>query len=883
MMSYGMDGLRNLSGRAAQSSCAGMAKEGERQIQNSGFGADASDALYEELWHACAGPLVTLPRVGERAFYFPQGHMEQVEASTNQGADQQMPLYNLPSKILCHVVNVQFRAEPETDEVFAQITLVPEAEQNESSHVSGTQLPPPPKSNVHLFCKTLTASDTSTHGGFSVLRRHADECLPPLDMSQQPPSQELAAKDLHGVEWRFRHIFRGQPRRHLLTTGWSVFVSSKRLVAGDAFIFLRSENGELRVGVRRAMRQQINMPSSVISSHSMHLGVIATASHAVSTRTMFTVYYKPRTSPSEFIIPYDKYMDAVNNNLSVGMRFKMRFEGEESPERRFMGTIVGISEVDPVKWPDSRWRSLKVQWDETSAVPRPERVSPWEIETFSSAPLHALQAPRTKKPRTNLSSSTTDLIMPGLSKTALDSAHRYPGVLQGQEMRTIAGSFVDSEVESNQRPLIWGSMEDDIKQDGGVSRGRLASEHWMLQYRQDLAYADSFSGIQGGRDVQKFSIPSVVQNMERFQGVKMAQNQFQDQESGIPNHPGMKLQLSNPWPILSSNKTNETESNLKPSRSSNMSHKQTDAVKWSGLYSSAPFSNLGSGELRGNQPMSLVSSAPAEFTETYVPGKLDRNLIKTMGPPNLGMTVQHPNLPSWEMKEQKGVLSDTRSSDCKLFGFHLIGHSVVGELTPTIRGSATEEDLHVSPPDLIVNQVQPTESDQQSEPSKTAKVDFQAASIDDEFFFEGSSKETHCRVHSNSTRSCTKVHKQGSALGRAVDLTKFDGYTKLICELEQMFNIEGELQDPTKGWQVVYTDNEGDMMLVGDDPWQEFCSIVRKIFIYTREEVDKMTPRSLDMKIKGSSNEHVTREIPKCSDHQDSSVPVATVERSSDS
>ncbi|KAJ0715132.1 putative DNA-binding pseudobarrel domain superfamily, auxin response factor [Helianthus annuus] len=47
-----------------------------------------------------------------------------------------------------------------------------------------------------------------THGGFSVLRRHADECLPPLDMSRQPPTQELEAKDLHGKEWRFRHIFR---------------------------------------------------------------------------------------------------------------------------------------------------------------------------------------------------------------------------------------------------------------------------------------------------------------------------------------------------------------------------------------------------------------------------------------------------------------------------------------------------------------------------------------------------------------------------------------------------------------------------------------------------------------------------------------------------
>lgn len=31
----------------------------------------------------------------------------------------------------------------------------------------------------------------------------------------------------------------GQPRRHLLTTGWSTFVTSKRLVAGDAFVFLR--------------------------------------------------------------------------------------------------------------------------------------------------------------------------------------------------------------------------------------------------------------------------------------------------------------------------------------------------------------------------------------------------------------------------------------------------------------------------------------------------------------------------------------------------------------------------------------------------------------------------------------------------------------------
>ena len=39
---------------------------------------EAEVALYKELWHACAGPLVTVPREGERVFYFPQGHIEQV-------------------------------------------------------------------------------------------------------------------------------------------------------------------------------------------------------------------------------------------------------------------------------------------------------------------------------------------------------------------------------------------------------------------------------------------------------------------------------------------------------------------------------------------------------------------------------------------------------------------------------------------------------------------------------------------------------------------------------------------------------------------------------------------------------------------------------------
>ncbi|KAM2483502.1 hypothetical protein ACFX1W_041125 [Malus domestica] len=355
------------------------------------------DDLYTELWKLCAGPLVDVPRPGEKVYYFPQGHMEQLESSTNQELNQQIPLFNLPSKILCSVVHIRLLAEQETDEVYAQITLHPEADQCEPSSPDPCK-PEAPKATVHWFCKILTASDTSTHGGFSVLRKHATECLPPLDMNQATPTQELIAKDLHGYEWKFKHIFRGQPRRHLLTTGWSTFVTSKRLVAGDAFVFLRGDNGELRVGVRRLARQQSQIPSSVISSQSMHLGVLATASHALMTKTLFVVYSKPRTS--QFIIGLSKYLEATKTKFSLGTRFRMRFEGDESPERRFTGTIVEVGDLSP-QWSESKWRSLKVQWDEHAAVQRPDRVSPWDIEPFvASAPSNLAQPMvKSKRPR----------------------------------------------------------------------------------------------------------------------------------------------------------------------------------------------------------------------------------------------------------------------------------------------------------------------------------------------------------------------------------------------------------------------------------------------------------------------------------------------------
>lgn len=57
-------------------------------------------------------------------------------------------------------------------------------------------------------------------------------------------------------------------------------------------------------------------------------------------------------------------------------------------------------------------------------------------------------------------------------------------------------------------------------------------------------------------------------------------------------------------------------------------------------------------------------------------------------------------------------------------------------------------------------------------------------------------------------------------MGRAVDLSRLKGYSELLSELERLFSMEGLLKDPDKGWQILYTDSENDVMVVGDDPWQ---------------------------------------------------------------
>ncbi|XP_027192885.1 auxin response factor 2 isoform X2 [Cicer arietinum] len=344
------------------------------------------DNLFIELWHACAGSIY-IPKLWDKVFYFPQGHLEQIAILTRDQQDghyKETPLQIMPSKILCIVIGVQLKVEDNTDEVFALITLFPLGEPQELVLEDNQAIQNP--SELYSFSKILTSMETSKHGAFSIPMQHAEKCFHPLDMTLQPPTQDLVAKDMHGIEWNFRHIFHSHPREHLLTSGWNMFVNSKKLLPGDSCIFVSEENGEIGIGIRRGMNQQSNISTTLsqLSTQTMPFQSLLTAAHAVTTNTMFLVKYHP--CPFEFMVPLNTYIESTQKDYSIGTRVHMIFDAEGSARR--YGTIVGNEDIDPIVWPGSEWRCIKVQWDSMlNPCTYPERVCPWWIEPLGSSNL----------------------------------------------------------------------------------------------------------------------------------------------------------------------------------------------------------------------------------------------------------------------------------------------------------------------------------------------------------------------------------------------------------------------------------------------------------------------------------------------------------------
>ncbi|XP_017429851.1 auxin response factor 6 isoform X3 [Vigna angularis] len=800
------------------------------KLSSSGFNQPGEEegekkCLNSELWHACAGPLVSLPPVGSRVVYFPQGHSEQVAASTNRAVDAHIPNYpNLPPQLICQLHNVTMHADAETDEVYAQMTLQPLSPQEQKEvYLMPAELGTPSKQPTNYFCKTLTASDTSTHGGFSVPRRAAEKVFPPLDYSQQPPAQELIARDLHDNEWKFRHIFRGQPKRHLLTTGWSVFVSAKRLVAGDSVLFIWNEKNQLLLGIRRANRPQTIMPSSVLSSDSMHIGLLAAAAHAAATNSRFTIFYNPRASPSEFVIPLAKYVKAVyHTRVSVGMRFRMLFETEESSVRRYMGTITGISDLDPVRWPNSHWRSVKVGWDESTAGDRQPRVSLWEIEPLTTFPMYPSPFPlRLRRPWPTGLPSLYGL-QPELYQAMASSAF--------QEMRTIDPS-------KSSQPLLQFQQTSNVP-----------SAHTSEVQRQVLPQSQPQSTLL--QNFQENQVPAQSQLLQQQLYRYHPYGDQRQQHQQLKNLP-VQQQLPNVISPLS-NFASGTQSQSPPMQAlathcQQQSFPEPIRNHISGSDVSPIQSLLGTFSHDGTSQLlnlsgsnSVISSASILPKQMAVEPQLPSASAQCVLPQveNLGTSQSNVSelavLPPFPGREHSAYHGAADPQSNLLFGINIDPSSLMLQNgMSNLRNMGSVNDS-LSLPFSASNCGGTTGTDFPLSSNMTT-----SSCVDESGFLQSSENVDQANT---PTGTFVKVHKSGS-FGRSLDISKFSSYDELRSELARMFGLEGQLEDPKtqrSGWQLVFVDRENDILLLGDDPWQEFVNNVWYIKILSPLEVQQM-------------------------------------------
>ncbi|CAK8535881.1 unnamed protein product [Lathyrus sativus] len=148
---------------------------------------DGNKDVDPQLWHAVDGGMVQIPQVNSKIFYFPQGHAKHAYQSVTFPAD-----FIIPSQIPCGFAAIYYRVDPDTDEVYAKLRLVPlqisEASFDDDD-VAGIDNMSETNNRHRSYTKTLTQSDANNGGGFSCPMYCAESLFPPLDYSVMLPSQ----------------------------------------------------------------------------------------------------------------------------------------------------------------------------------------------------------------------------------------------------------------------------------------------------------------------------------------------------------------------------------------------------------------------------------------------------------------------------------------------------------------------------------------------------------------------------------------------------------------------------------------------------------------------------------------------------------------------
>ncbi|KAF5739184.1 auxin-responsive protein IAA26-like [Tripterygium wilfordii] len=119
------------------------------------------------------------------------------------------------------------------------------------------------------------------------------------------------------------------------------------------------------------------------------------------------------------------------------------------------------------------------------------------------------------------------------------------------------------------------------------------------------------------------------------------------------------------------------------------------------------------------------------------------------------------------------------------------------------------------------------------------------------------------QVESSSKGRFVKINMDGIPIGRKVDLKAYDSYEKLSKAVDELFRglLAAQKDSPAHGvmnteeeekpitgvldgsgeYTLVYEDNEGDRMLVGDVPWHMFVSMVKRLRVLKSSDVSALT------------------------------------------
>ncbi|MBA0820936.1 hypothetical protein Goarm_017825 [Gossypium armourianum] len=578
----------------------------------------------------------------------------------------------------------------------------------------------------------------------------------------------------------------------------------------------------------------------------MHIGILAAAAHAAANNSPFTIFYNPRASPSEFVVPLAKYNKAMYTQVSLGMRFRMMFETEECGVRRYMGTITGISDLDPVRWKNSQWRNLQVGWDESTAGERPTRVSIWDIEPVVT-PFYICPPP---------------FFRPRFPK--------QPGMPDN-----------DNDVENAfKRAMPWLGDDFGMKDSPNSIFPGLSLVQWMnMQQNNQLAAA------QSGLFPSMVSSNPLHNSLGTDDPSKLLNFQAPQQPMHQQNQPMQQVPLSQSQQTLGSNGFSTSmlmqPQQLVVSQSQNQNKPLMAMRTHSGLTdgdapscSTSPSTN--NCQVSPSSFLSRSQQVPSMVVTDPVVEPASTLVQELQSKPDI--RIKHELLASKgpDQSKYKSTVTDQLEASSSGTSYCLDAGTIQHNFSlPTfLEGDVQSHPRNNLPfsanidglaPDTLLPRGYDSQKDLQNLLSNygsnprdidtelsTAAISPQSFGVPNIPFKTGCSNDVAINdagvlnggLWANQTqrmRTYTKVQKRGS-VGRSIDVTRYKGYDELRHDLARMFGIEGQMEDPqSSDWKLVYVDHENDILLVGDDPWEEFVSCVQSIKILSSLEVQQMS------------------------------------------